>query len=121
MEEIMSGEKDKPIGTAEQGYVAIGRAASRSLSEEEIQAGILRSMSEVVARPYNPNALRRPEKVGVANAPNVVDADEPKRGSGWQEERPLEPVVKPGSMEDRAISAMIDQALPPGGEKKDRK
>lgn len=111
-------EKDKPIGTAEAGMVAIGRAAARQPTEQEIQAGILKSMSEVVARPYNPNALRVPDNVKVANAPVVTTAE---RGSGWQEERPLEPVVKPGSMEERVMSQMIDQALPPGGEKKDRK
>jgi hypothetical protein len=116
-------EKDKPIGggTAEAGMVAIGRAASRQPTDQEIQAGILRSMGEVVARPYNPNALRRPENVKVANAPVVVDADEPKQTRGWVEPKPLGPVIEPGSSADRAISAMIDQALPPGEEKKDRR
>jgi hypothetical protein len=70
---------------------------------------------------YNPNRLNAPQTVRVANAPVVVGMDEPKRGSGWQEEKPLEPVVKPGSMEERVMSQMIDQALPPGAEKKDRK
>jgi hypothetical protein len=86
-----------------------------------IQEGINAAMRETIKNPPNPNALRRPEKVGVANAPRVVDADEPKRGTGWQEEKPLEPVVKPGSMEERVMSNLIDQALPPGGEKRDRK
>jgi hypothetical protein len=86
-----------------------------------LQAGIDAAMREVIRSRYNPNALRRPETTTVANAPRVVDADQPKRGRGWQEEKPLEPVVRPGSSADRAISAMIDQALPPGGEKKDRK
>ena len=105
-------EKDKPIGgTAEAGMVAIGRAAARPPTEAEIQAGILKTMSEVVRSPYNPNALRAPENVKVANAPQW----------GWAEERKIGPVVKPGSMAERVMSDLIDAALPPGGEKKDRK
>lgn len=77
-------------------------------------------MREVVTHDLrNPNALRAPERVEVANAPNVVTTAE--RGSGWQEPKALGPVVKPGSMEERVMSDLIDAALPPGGEKKDRK
>jgi hypothetical protein len=84
-----------------------------------LQAGIDAAMREVIRSPYNPNALRRPENVRVANAPVVVDVDEPKRG--LVEPKELEPVVRPGSMEEQVMSQMIDAALPPGGEKKDRK
>jgi hypothetical protein len=107
---------NEKMGTADLGFVAIGKAAARPTTEQEIQAGIDAAMRGVIADRWNPNALRRPDKVGVTNAPNVVTA-----GRGWQEECPLEPVVKPGSMEERVISQMIDAALPPGGEKKDRK
>ena len=63
---------------------------------------------------YNPNALRRPETATPANAPKV-------QTWGWAEARKIGPVVKPGSMEERVMSDLIDRALPPGGEKKDRK
>jgi hypothetical protein len=115
-------EKDKPpMGTAEAGMVAIGRAAARQPTEQEIQQGILKSMSEVVARPYNPNALRAPENVKVANAPEVTTAGEPKCGSGWQEEKPLTSPMPKCSFIEGVVGGMIDAALPPGGEKKDRK
>jgi hypothetical protein len=107
-------EKDKPIdpiGTAEAGMVAIGRAAARQPTEQEIQAGILKTMSEVVARPYNPNALRAPENVKVANAP--VTAGEPGRGSGWQKERAIESPMPKGSFVEGVIGGMIDRALGP--------
>ena len=39
----------------------------------------------------------------------------PKRGSGWQEPRELGPVVQPGSMEERVLDRMIDNALGPAG------
>jgi hypothetical protein len=79
-----------------------------------LQAGIDAAMREVIRSPYNPNALRRPEKVGVTNAPNVVDAGEPKQTRGWVEPKELEPVVKPGSMEERVIEGMINAAYPHG-------
>jgi hypothetical protein len=83
-----------------------------------LQAGIDAAMREVVARPYNPNALRPPDKVGIANAPVVVTAGE---GRGLVEPKELELVVRPGSMADRAISNLIDEALPPGAEKNARR
>jgi hypothetical protein len=109
-------EKDKPIGavgTAEAGMVAIGRAAARPPSEAEIQQGILRSMREVVARPYNPNALRAPPTVRVANAPEVTTAGEPKRGTGWQEEKPLKSPMPKGSFIEGVVGGMIDAHLGP--------
>jgi hypothetical protein len=112
---------DDKMGTADRGYVAVGRAASRPPTEAEIQAGILKSMSEVVARPYNPQALNAPATVKVANAPVVVTAGESKRGSGWQDEKPLESPMPKGSFIEGVVGGMIDAALPPGGEKKDRK
>jgi hypothetical protein len=112
---------NEKMGTADRGYVAVGRAASRPTTEEEIQRGIDATMRAVSADRYSATINRpKSETVRVANAPKVVDADA-KRGSGWQEEKPLGPVVKSGSMEERAMSQMIDAALPPGGEKKDRK
>jgi hypothetical protein len=92
--------------------------AMRPLTEKEIQAGIDKTMREVVANPYNPNALRRPETATPANAPVVKTFGQ---GRGFIEDKPLEPVVKPGSLEERVMSAMIDAVLPPGVEKKDRK
>jgi hypothetical protein len=111
-------EKDKPIGTAE---VALARmfAGSAQATEADQLRAIDQTIREISRDTYNPNALRRPDNVKVANAPIVTTAGE--RGSGWQEEKPLGPVVKPGSMEERVMSQMIDAALPPGGEKKDRK
>ena len=47
----------------------------------------------------------------VANAPEVKTWE-------WPEERPTGPVVKPGSLEERVMNALIDQAVPPGGERK---
>ena len=116
MDEAVGGsmsekEKDKPlagepVGTAEAGMVAVGRAASRQPTEAEIQAGILRSMREVVARPYNPNALLPVDNVKVANAPQVVTAGS---GRGWQEEKPL--AAPPGQ---DAIERLVNAALPHG-------
>lgn len=114
---MSDNEKDKPSAsgsTAEAGMVAIGRAASRQPTDQEIQQGILKSMSEVVARPYNPNALRRPENTKVANAPVVTTAGEPKRGRGWQEEKPLASPMPKGSFIEGVIGGMIDAAHPHG-------
>jgi hypothetical protein len=118
----MSNDEKGGMGTADLGYVGVGRAASRQATEEEIQRGIDAAMRGVIAdRWTNPNALRRPDNVRVANAPTVVDAGEPKRERGLVEPKELEPVVKPGSMEERVMSNLIDTALPPGVEKKDRR
>jgi hypothetical protein len=115
---VAMSEKDKPIGTAEVGMVAIGRAAARQPTDAEIQAGILRSMRDVVARPYNPNALRRPDRVGVANAPEAVTAGEPKRGTGWAKEAPIESPMPKGSFIEGVVGGMIDRALGPAVPKK---
>ncbi len=111
----MSDESEKPIGgTAEAGMVAVGRAAARQPTEQEIQQGILKSMGEVVRSPYNPNALRRPEATKVANAPVVTTAGETKRGSGWQEEKPLASPMPKGSFIEGVVGGMIDAAHPHG-------
>ena len=107
-------EKDKPIapmGTAEAGMVAVGRAAARQPTAEEIQRGIMKTMQEVVSRDarHNPNKLDAPATVKVANAPEVVTAGEPKRGSGWEEEKPL--AAPPGQ---DAIERLVNAALPHG-------
>jgi hypothetical protein len=83
-------DDDEKMGTADRGYVAIGRAAARQPTEEEIQRGIDATMREVIRSPFNPNALRAPDNVKVANAGEVTTAGEPKRGSGWQEPAKLE-------------------------------
>jgi hypothetical protein len=80
-----------------------------------------KTIREMARDAYNPNALRRPETTQVANAPMVVTAGEPKRGSGWQDEKPLESPMPKGSFIEGVVGGMIDAALPPGGEKKDRK
>jgi hypothetical protein len=68
----MSEDEKGGMGTADLGYVGVGRAASRQPTEEEIQAGIDAAMRGVIAdRWTNPNALRAPEKVGVTNAPRL--------------------------------------------------
>jgi hypothetical protein len=109
---------EKSMGTAERGYVAIGRA--RPLTEQEIQAGIARSMREVVTHDLrNPQALRPPERVGVANAPEVKTVGE---GRGFIEDKPLPIHSAKGSREEALIDAMVEKFVgPPGGEKKDRK
>ena len=98
-----------------------------------LQAGIDAAMRDVIRRDSrsNPNALAPPARGGVAGAVPMKDSEDPNsywRNSsgqrqaqrGWVEPKPLGPVIEPGSSADRAISAMIDQALPPGGEKKAR-
>ena len=90
----------------------------RPLTEKEIQDGIDKTMREVVRSDWNPNALRKPETATPAGVPPMKTHGE---GRGFVEPRPIGPVVTPGSMEDRVMSALIDQALPPGGEKKHRK
>src|SRR5262245_44924519 len=119
-------EKDKPIGTAEIGMIRVGRAAAVQLTEQEIQAGILKTMGEVVVRDrWNPNALRAPEKVKGANAPDVVEASEPKE-RGWRDAQPLPIHAAKGSREEALIDAMVEKfvgppVVRPGGEKKDGK
>jgi hypothetical protein len=114
-------ENDKPIGTAEAGYIAVGRAASRQPTEAEIQRGIDSAMRGVIAdRWTNPNALRAPDKVGVANAVQIADdAPKPANRSGWQEDRPLPIHSAKGSSEEALIDAMAEKFVGgPNSEKK---
>jgi hypothetical protein len=105
-------EKGKSMGSAEQGYVAVGRAASRQPTEAEIQRGIDAAMRGVIAdRWTNPNALRAPDNVKVANAPVVVTAGE---GRGWQKEKALESPMPKGSFIEGAVGGMIDAVAPHG-------
>jgi hypothetical protein len=91
----------------------------RPLTEKEIQDGIMRTMREVVTQDTrNPQQLRRPETATPANAPVVKTFGE---GRGFIEDKPLEQPFKPGSLEERVVSRMIDEVLPPGVEKKARK
>jgi hypothetical protein len=116
----MSDDKDKPpMGTAEAGMVAIGRAAAQQPTDEEVQAGILRSMGEVVASPYNPQALRAPDKVRVANAPVVEADDAPKPGSGWVDPKPLPVFSAKGSREEALIDNLVRAYVGGPNEKKE--
>lgn len=123
-------EKDKPpIGPTSTTEVALTRmfsAAAQPSVLDQLRA-LEMTLREMARDPYtNPQRLipeKQMQREGVkpTGAGEVVTAGETKRGSGWQEEKPLGPVVKPGSMAERVMSDLIDQAFPPGGEKKDRK
>src|SRR5262245_61065354 len=111
-------EKDKPLGTAELGMVAVGRAAAQQPTEQEIQAGIDAAMRGVIAdRWTNPNALRAPEKVKVANAVQIAD-EQPKAARGWVEPAKLESPMPKGSFIEGVVGGMIDRALGPAVPKK---
>jgi hypothetical protein len=100
------------------GIAAVARACAEHMrgtrEERSIQAGIDATMREVIAtRGYNP-VMREPSPtVTVASGVKVEPGAPLARGTGWAQEVPLAPPVKPGSMEDRVIGAMIDQALGP--------
>ena len=123
----MSDEKNKPLGgTAEVALTRMFAAAAQPTEADQARAleMTLRAMRQ--DRWTNPQQLHsetqmQRENVKPTGAGEVVTAGETKRGSGWQEEKPLGPVVKPGSTAERVMSNLIDQAFPPGVEKKDRK
>lgn len=100
--------ENEKLGTTDRGFIAVGRAAARPLTEAEIQLGINQSMREEIRRPYNPNALNPPATVRVANAPEVVTAGEEKRGTGWADPKPL---ARPSAYEERLLSGIADKFL----------
>jgi hypothetical protein len=106
----MSEKSEKPMGTAELALTRMAQGAPTDADRVRAMEMAIRGLVQD-ARRSNPNALNRPVKVGVAGAGEVVTAGE-KRGSGWQEEKPL-PSFGKGSQSDRLIGAMCDQALGP--------
>ena len=95
-----------------------------SPADRAIQAGIDECMRGVIRAQTSqlPNALKCPtaQDAGTGRSgPNVNPFDTrllvtpPTRGSGWQEPKELGPVVTPGSMEERVLDRMIDNALGP--------
>jgi hypothetical protein len=114
----MSEEKDKGnaagMGTADLGFVAVGKALVREPTEAEIARALERTLREMRGDRYtNPQQLRAPERTQVANAPRVVDGDEPKRGSSFQEPAKLESPMPKGSFVEGVVGGMIDNALGP--------
>src|SRR5262245_46213986 len=109
-------EKDKPIGTAEIGMIRVGRAAVVQLTAQEIQAGIARTMGEVVRSASNPQRLipeaqMQRENVKPTNAPAV-------QTFGWANEKKLESPIPKGSFIEGVVGGMIDRALGPAVPKK---
>jgi hypothetical protein len=83
-------------------------------TEAQIQAGIDAAMRATVAQPYR--QLPPSETVTVANAPRVVDADDPtgsKARSGWRDEKPN---WTPNKFESELVDRMVDKFCgPPNG------
>ena len=98
---------------------------SRPLSASEVDPRVLdeitRTMRQVVGRDarHNPNAIGQLDKVMPAGAVPVTDG--PSLTPGWAREIPIEPPIRPGSMAERVIDGMIDQALGPAVRPKEKK
>ena len=113
-------EKEKPMTNDEIRGAILTRIFSAAAQPTEADKAKAMDMTirAIAHDNYNPQQLRAPETATPVGAPVVKTFGE---GRGFIEDKPYGPVVTPGSMEDRVMSALIDQALPPGGEKKDRK
>jgi hypothetical protein len=88
------------------------REYNGELTDREIQAGIDRTMIDVITRDarHNPNGLVPVENVRPAGAGVVVDT---AKGSGFYEPKPLAPNPEIG-----LVDRMINAALPHGSESK---
>ncbi len=96
-----------------------------SPADRAIQAGIDECMRGVIRAQtsQDANALKCPTAQGPGTGPRVERKPEPgdlskallitPAGRGWREPKELGPVVQPGSMEERVLDGMIDNALGP--------
>lgn len=117
----MSKENER-MSTSDIGLSRLGQITGERLSDAELQRGIDRTLREITARPYNPQALDPPEKVKVAVAPTVVEAGEKAAEPGWYEPKKL---GEGSSYTDQLVKKLTDELLPHepgsplrGGEKK---
>lgn len=95
-----------------------------SPADRAIQAGIDECMRGVIRQQtsQDPNMLKCPTALGPGTGPRVERPREfgdlsralmSPAARGWQEPREVGPVVTPGSMEERVLDRMIDNALGP--------
>lgn len=93
-----------------------------SPADQAIQRGIDEAMRGVIRDHYVPtdrDAGPGPTKPHVNPFDTRLLVTPPQRGSGWQKDHEIGPVVKPGSMEERIQNGLIDQACGPPKPKAD--
>ena len=101
--------KDERMSTADLGYIRLSQISGEALDPTGIQRGIDATMREVIARPYNPNALRPPEKATPIDAGKVVEAREAGVSeAGWYEPKAL----GPSRRTDALIEQLVNSELP---------
>jgi hypothetical protein len=98
-------------------------APKQTAEDRAIQLGIDRTMREVtkveVGRGiYNPAFREASPTVTVASGVKTSPGLPLSRGTGWQSERELESPLPNGSLAERVVGALCDQALGPAVPKK---
>lgn len=78
-----------------------------------INAGISQTMRDVVGRDCRTPANQLPVFDPPKPYEPPFDPFDRRPRRGWQEDKPAELPIKPGSFAESVVSAIIDQALPP--------